>query len=74
MRADRVEASWDSAKSKWLIRIQSGEEVIRRHCSIKKDADEQTVRAEAEKTAKEEGYEVDSANVTVRREQAAAKG
>ena len=73
MRADRVEASWDGAKSKWLMRIQSGEEVIRRHCSISKDADEQTVRAAAEKTTKDEGYEVDSANIVVRREQAAAK-
>jgi len=36
MRADRVEASWDLAKSKWLIRIQSGEEVIRRHCDAAK--------------------------------------
>ena len=73
MRADRVEASWDPGKSKWLIRIQSGEEVIRRHCNLSKDADEQAVRAAAEKTATEEGYEFDPASVVVRREQAAAK-
>jgi hypothetical protein len=72
MRADRVEASWDAGKSDWLIRIQSGEEVIRRHCRVAKNADEPTVRAAAEKTTTEEGYEVDSANVVVRREQAAS--
>jgi len=42
MRADRVEISWDADKSNWLLRIESGEEVIRRHCKIPKDADEQT--------------------------------
>jgi hypothetical protein len=73
MRADRVEASWDPGKSKWLIRIQSGEEVIRRHCNLSRNADETSVRAEAEKTTKEEGYDFDPANVVVRREQAAAK-
>lgn len=31
MRADEVEVSWDSAKSKWLVRIVVGEEVVRRH-------------------------------------------
>ena len=25
MRADKVELSWDSAKNKWLVRIQVGE-------------------------------------------------
>jgi hypothetical protein len=74
MRADRVEASWDPGKSKWLVRIQSGEEVLRRYCNIKKDADEQTIRTAAETTTKDEGYEVEPANVTIRREQAAAKG
>jgi hypothetical protein len=73
MRADRVEASWDPAKSKWLVRIQSGEEVLRRHCSIPRDADDQTVRAAAMKTVQDEGYEAPAENVTVRREQTAAK-
>ena len=30
MRADRAEVSWDPAKSKWLVRISSGDEVMRR--------------------------------------------
>ena len=67
MRADRVEVSWDQAKNKWLVRIEVGGEVIRRHCSDSRDADEPRLRAAAEKTAEEEGYQVESSNVVVRR-------
>jgi len=67
MRADRVEVSWDSDKSDWLVRIVNGEEVIRRHCKTPKDADEQTLRAKAEATVKDEGYEVDGATVSIKR-------
>ena len=67
MRADRVEVSWDAEKSKWLIRIQTGEEVIRRHCKAPKDADEQTLRSAAAKTVQDEGYELSLEGVTVRR-------
>ncbi len=73
MQADRVEVSWDSGKSKWLVRIQSGEEVIRRQCNLPKGADDQALRTAAEKTVQEEGYEVLAANLAVRREQSAAK-
>jgi hypothetical protein len=73
MRADRVEVSWDAAKSKWLVRIQSGEEVIRRHCNVPRNADDQTLRAAAEKTVLDEGYEAPGAAVTIRREQSAAQ-
>jgi hypothetical protein len=67
MRADRVEVSWDSDKSDWLVRIVNGEEVIRRHCKAPKDADEQTLRAKAEATVKDEGYGVDAATVSIKR-------
>jgi hypothetical protein len=73
MSADRVEVSWDPGKSKWLVRIQSGEEVIRRHCDSPKNADEQALRAAAEKTVRDEGYEVGPAGITVRRESAATR-
>ena len=43
-------------KKQWLIRIKVGEEVIRRHCSESKDADEKTLREAAAKTAADEGY------------------
>jgi hypothetical protein len=73
MQADRVEVSWDPGKSKWLLRIQSGEEVIRRHLDASKNADDQALRATADKTVQEEGYQVLAANLVIRREQAAAK-
>jgi hypothetical protein len=59
--------SWDREKNKWLVRIQAGEEVIRRYCDIAKDADEQKIRAAAQKTLVDEGYESNSAQVVVKR-------
>jgi hypothetical protein len=67
MRADNVEVSWDNAKSKWLVRIQAGEEVIRRHCDLAKNADEKALLAAAQQTLKDEGYEPDSTAINVRR-------
>ena len=67
MRADRVEVSWDTTKSSWLVRIVTGEEVIRRHCKAPKDADEQTLRSVAKKTIQEEGYEPEVADLSIRR-------
>lgn len=59
MRADRVEVTWDKSKSDWLIRITSGEEVIRRHYKLAKDANEQALRSVVQKTLQDEGYEPD---------------
>ncbi|HZP62853.1 MAG TPA: hypothetical protein VFB28_05495 [Terriglobales bacterium] len=67
MHADRVEISWDAAKSQWLLRIEAGEEVIRRHCNAPKNADEETLRSAARKTLEDEGYEPDGSQVVVRR-------
>ena len=72
MTVDRVEVSWDSAKSKWLVSIQSGEEVIRRYCDSPKDSDEQALRAAAEQTVRDEGYELGPSAITIRRESAAS--
>ena len=72
MTADRVEVSWDPAKSKWLVRIQSGEEVIRRYCSAGKNADDAALRTAAEKTVQDEGYQAAPSAFTIRREQSAA--
>jgi hypothetical protein len=65
--ADLVEVSWDANKNKWLVRIQSGEEVIRRHCGLPKAADDQALRAAAAKAVQEEGYEPDLARIGIRR-------
>lgn len=67
MRADRVELSWDAAKSNWLVRIVVGEETIRRHRKMPKDADEQTLQSLAKATVQEEGYEPEVAEITIRR-------
>ena len=57
MRADRVEITWDESKANWLVRIVSGEEVIRRHCNLSKDSDEQTLRSAVQKVLGDEGFE-----------------
>jgi len=67
MRADRVEVSWDDQKSKWLVRIVNGEEVIRRHFGARKDADEQSLRTAAQKTVADEGYEPDPAVISLKK-------
>ncbi len=67
MNADRINISWDPDKKKWLVRIQVGGEVIRRYCDNPKDADDSTLRAAAEKTATDEGYEASAAAISVER-------
>lgn len=67
MRADKVEVSWDNGKSDWLVRIESGEEVIRRRCKQSKNAEENVLRTAALQTAKDEGYEADAAAISIRR-------
>jgi len=67
MTADLVEVSWDTEKSKWLIRITEGEEVIRRHFDLPRNADEQSLRTTAQKTVQDEGYEFDSTKLTIKR-------
>ena len=67
MHADRVEVSWDEEKSKWLVRIEVGEEVVRRHCDLPRDADEQSLRAAAQKTVADEGYDASVTEITVLR-------
>jgi hypothetical protein len=63
MKADRIEVSRDEKANNWLLRIQVGEEVIRRHCNESKDADEDTLRAAAAKTGADEGYTIDPLNI-----------
>jgi hypothetical protein len=63
MKADRIEVSRDEKANRWLIRIQIGEEVIRRPCHESKNADKDTLRSAALKTAADEGYEIDPLNI-----------
>lgn len=67
MKVDRVEVSWDAEHTRWSVRIESGEEVIRRHTAVPKTTDEPTLRAAAAQIVRDEGYEVDDAQLVVRR-------
>jgi len=67
MQADRVEVSWDTQKSKWVVRIQTGEEVIRRQTKLPQSADEPSLRQAAVDTLKDEGYEADASAIIVQR-------
>jgi hypothetical protein len=67
MVADRVEVSWDTAKSQWVIRITEGEEVIRRHFDLPKNADDQALRAAALETVRDEGYDFDASKFAIQR-------
>jgi hypothetical protein len=65
MQADRVEVSWDPAKHDWLVRIEIGAQVIRRHCKQSRDADEQALRRAASQTAVDEGYRIDESGIAI---------
>jgi hypothetical protein len=67
MRADHVEVSWDADKSNWMVRVKTGEEVIRRHCKLPKGADEQSLRRAALQVVHDEGYELDAAELVIQR-------
>jgi hypothetical protein len=63
MKADRVEITWDSQKSNWLVRIEAGGEVVRRHIALPHETPEPTLRAAAQKIAEDEGYEASNISV-----------
>ncbi len=67
MRADRVDVSWDSDKKKWAIRIQVGEEIVRRFYDMPKSATEQTICSAAQEAIQNEGYEPDVSRMTIHR-------
>ena len=67
-KADKAEVSWDEQKKNWLVRIQIGEEVIRRHCKdAQQDATDEALRTLAVATAADEGYELIGDTVTIKR-------
>jgi hypothetical protein len=68
MKAEKTTVNWDPAKKEWHVRIQIGEEVIKRALSkTPQDASEDVLRSKAVETAKDEGYEVDAAQVAIQR-------
>jgi hypothetical protein len=68
IKADKAEVSWDVDKKSWLVRIQIGEEVIRRHSKdAKQDASDEALRTLATATATDEGYELSNDTVFIKR-------
>jgi hypothetical protein len=68
MKAEKTTVNWDSAKKEWHVRIQIGEEVMKRALSkTPQDASEDVLRSKAVETAKDEGYDVDAAQVAIQR-------
>ena len=66
--ADKAQVAWDSEKKVWRVRIQIGEEVIKRPAGkTPADAADDDLRSLAVKTAEDEGYELDPAQVTISR-------
>ena len=67
-QADKAEVVWDAEKKTWRVRVQIGEEVIKRPLRGQgQDADEAALRAAALDAVKDDGYDVDPGNVTVTR-------
>lgn len=68
IKADKAEVSWDEQKKSWLVRIQVGEEVLRRTCKDgKHDLADDALRSLAVSTAADDGYELASDTVTIQR-------
>ncbi len=69
-KADSAAVSWDPQKKVWRVRIQVGEEVIKRpveHKRATRDAAEDVLRSLAIETAQADGYDLDPATVTIAR-------
>jgi hypothetical protein len=68
VRATAAEVFWETTKKAWIVRIQTGEEVVRRTCKdAKHDADDNALRSLAVQTAHDDGYDLAPAAVTVKR-------
>jgi len=66
IRATKATVDWDPHKKQWHVRVQIGEEVIKRPLSkTAQDANEEALRSKAVATAKDERYEVDPSAVTI---------
>lgn len=67
IKADKAQVTWDTDKKKWQIRIQAGEEVIKRTAGQSSQADDESLRSLAVQTARDEGYELDASRVVIAR-------
>jgi len=66
--ATKASVDWDANDNHWHLRIQVGEEVIKRKLdSASKDTDADSLKTQAVACAKDEGYEVDPSTITINR-------
>ena len=66
IRANEAKVEWNPAKKHWQVVIQVGAEVIRRPCPKNpQDAEEADLRAIAVETARDEGYDLNDADVSI---------
>jgi len=65
-QATKATVDWDPNKKQWHVRVQIGEEVIKRPLTkAPQDASEDSLRSQAVATAKDEGYSVDPSAVAI---------
>jgi hypothetical protein len=65
-RATKATVEWEPHKKQWQVRLQIGEEVIKRTLGkTAQDANEETLRSEAVAAALDEGYEMELSTVTI---------
>ena len=66
LRANEAKIEWDPGKKQWHVVIQVGAEVIKRwRPKTAHEAADDDLRSMAVETAKDEGYELDAARVSV---------
>jgi len=66
IKADSAKVTWDADKKRWQVRIQIGEEVVKRTLpKCDNDATDEVIRPLAVQTAKDDGYEVDPQAVVI---------
>jgi hypothetical protein len=65
-KANSAKVEWDSAKKRWELHIEVGAEVIKRPIPQETvQAGDEAIRRAAVLTAKDEGYELDPANIQI---------
>ncbi|HYL76669.1 MAG TPA: hypothetical protein VEU96_20815 [Bryobacteraceae bacterium] len=66
LKAGKATVDWDKEKKNWRVRVQIGEEVIKRTLTkVPQDAPDDVLRSKAVEDARDEGYEVDAASVAI---------
>ena len=64
--ATKATVEWDAQKGQWHVRVQVGEEVIKRVLKeTEQNASEEALRSQAVEIAKDEGYSVDPSTVAI---------